>query len=100
MKTGLVLSFLQCILYLEKVQAQFEVLSHICKYGTYSNGHRERMECWAAISFCKRDLDRGPINPGRIPRDFREFPVLEYRQELRTCSYNNGFQYNCVEKGQ
>ena len=24
---------------------------------------RERMECWAALSYCKRDVQRGPINP-------------------------------------
>ena len=33
---------------------------------------RERMECWAALSYCKRDVQRGPINP-REPRDFRTF---------------------------
>ena len=31
---------------------------------------RERMECWAALAYCKRDLDRGAINP-RNPKDFR-----------------------------
>merc|ERR1712106_843285 len=77
--------------------ADIEVLSHICKYGLHSGGKRERMECWAALSYCKRDINRGPINP-REPRDFQNFQVLEYRQELRACSLNQFFQYQCVEK--
>ena len=55
------------------------------------------MECWAALSYCKRDVSRGPINP-REPRDFRTFGLLEYRQELRSCSLNQFLQYQCVEK--
>ena len=55
------------------------------------------MECWAALSYCKRDIDRGPINP-RQPKDFQNFAVLEYRQELRGCNLNELYQYQCVEK--
>ena len=55
------------------------------------------MECWAALSFCKRDIDRGPINP-RQPKDFDNFKVLEYRQELRVCSLNEFYKYQCYEK--
>ena len=55
------------------------------------------MECWAALSFCKRDIDRGPINP-RQPKDFDNFKILEYRQELRVCSLNEFFKYQCREK--
>merc|ERR1719431_400995 len=74
-----------------------EVLSHICKYGIHADGRRERMECWAALSYCKRDIKRGPINP-REPREIQSFGVLEYRQERRACSLNEFFQYRCVEK--
>lgn len=55
------------------------------------------MECWAALSYCKRDIDRGPINP-RQPKDFENFKVLEYRQELRACSLNEFYKYQCFEK--
>ena len=55
------------------------------------------MECWAALSFCKRDVNRGPINP-RQPKDFENFRILEYRQELRVCSLDEFHKYKCVEK--
>ena len=55
------------------------------------------MECWAALSYCKRDIDRGPINP-RQPKDFENFRLLEYRQELRACNLNEFYQYQCFEK--
>merc|ERR1711970_591132 len=74
-----------------------EVLSHICKYGVSSGARSVKMECWAALSYCKRDVERGPINP-REPRDFQNFKLLEYRQELRVCSLNEFSQYKCVEK--
>merc|ERR1719431_679641 len=77
--------------------AAIEVLSHICKYGVISGARSEKVECWAALSYCKRDVERGPINP-REPRDFQNFKLLEYRQELRVCSLNEFSQYKCVEK--
>lgn len=58
---------------------------------------RVQMECWAALSYCKRDIERGPINP-RQPRQQDQFAVLEYRQELRSCALNQLFQYQCVEQ--
>ena len=55
------------------------------------------MECWAALSYCKRDVERGPINP-RQPKDFQNFGLLEYRQELRACSLNQFYKYECREQ--
>lgn len=75
-----------------------EVLSHICKYGVHSDGRRERMECWAALSFCKRDVNRGPINP-RQPKDFENFRILEYRQELRLASTVSTLSYTIILQG-
>ena len=59
------------------------------------------MECWAALSYCRRDLARGPLEPRR-PRGLVGLTVTEIRQEVRSharalgCNMIVGYQERTV----